>query len=133
MKNKEIIIQVAYWMFWLIIVGICTFFIIFNAHWLIGDDAIVIRHTGMGKVFAPNDPLTFNKAGGRFFPFSYLAYETVSIVSDNLIVDNSFLPRCLIHVAQMDIHSTFSQCFCLIRNLLANTVVGVKPVKYEEQ
>jgi hypothetical protein len=75
MKNKEIIIQVAYWMFWLIIVGICTFFIIFNAHWLIGDDAIVIRHTGMGKVFAPNDPLTFNKAGGRFFPFSYLAYD----------------------------------------------------------
>lgn len=75
MKNKDITIRIVYGLLWLIIVGICTFFIVYNAHWWIGDDAVVIKHTGMGKAFAPNDPLTFSRANGRFFPFSYLVYD----------------------------------------------------------
>lgn len=72
-NNKELNIKLVFWTLWTILVAVCTYFIIHNAQWLIGDDAIVIRHTGFGKAFLPGE--TVNPSAGRFYPFAYLAYD----------------------------------------------------------
>ena len=58
---------------WIIIVSYCSFWIVFNAQWLIGDDAIIMSHTGSGIPFSPSGTLFPEK--GRFFPFAYLIYD----------------------------------------------------------
>lgn len=50
-----------------------SFFILYNAEWLIGDDAIIIRHTGWGHPFHMSE--TVIPSSGRFFPFAYLVYN----------------------------------------------------------
>lgn len=72
-NNKEITIKWAFWATWIAVVAGCGFFIVYNAHWLIGDDAIVIRHTGSGNPFLPSG--TVSPSGGRFYPFAYLVYD----------------------------------------------------------
>lgn len=83
MKNKELYIKLVFWGLWVILVSICVFYIIYNAHWIIGDDAIIIRHTGSGRAFRPMD--TVNPQTGRFFPFSYLAYNVLLLFNDGYI------------------------------------------------
>ena len=73
MKSRDVYIKIAFWTFWTFIIVICVYYIIHNAQWFIGDDAIVIRHTGFGKAFLPSD--TIYPYAGRFYPFSYLAYD----------------------------------------------------------
>lgn len=68
---------------WTALMAICVFFIIHNAQWFIGDDAIVIRHTGFGKPFLPSD--TVIPSIGRFFPFSYLAYDILLLFGSEYI------------------------------------------------
>ena len=85
MKNKELLIKTGFWTIWTALVAVCVYYIVRNAQWFIGDDAIVIRHTGFGRAFLPNDPLTFNRSLGRFFPFSYLAYDILLLFNDGYI------------------------------------------------
>ena len=74
MKNhKELYIKLVFWTLWTALVAMCTYYIIHNAQWLIGDDAIVIRHTGFGKAFLPGE--TVNPSAGRFYPLAYLVYD----------------------------------------------------------
>ena len=73
MKNKELYIKAIFWALWSVLVFICVFFIICNAQWLLGDDYMVIQHTGFGKPFLPTD--TVNPSSGRFYPFAYLVYD----------------------------------------------------------
>jgi len=73
MKNKELYFKILFWTLWAVLVTVCVYYIVHNAQWLIGDDAIVIRHTGFGKAFLPSD--TVNPGAGRFYPFAYLAYN----------------------------------------------------------
>lgn len=60
-----------------ILTGILAFFIIYNAGWIIGDDAIVIRHTGWGHMFNPADTIT--PSAGRFYPLAYVIYNILPI------------------------------------------------------
>lgn len=59
------------------LIGILAFFIIYNAGWLIGDDAIVIQHTGWGHFFDPADTVT--PSAGRFYPLAYVIYNVLPI------------------------------------------------------
>lgn len=54
----------------LAIVGVLSFYIVHNAQWLVGDDAIVINHTGWGIPFSIWD--TIKPEIGRFFPLTYM-------------------------------------------------------------
>lgn len=72
-NNKELFVKLAFWTLWTALVAMCTYYIIHNAQWFIGDDAIVIRHTGFGNAFLPSD--TISPSAGRFYPFAYLAYD----------------------------------------------------------
>lgn len=60
-----------------ILTGILAFLIIYNAGWIIGDDAIVIRHTGWGHFFNPADTVT--PSAGRFYPLAYVIYNILPI------------------------------------------------------
>lgn len=74
-KSKELVVKSIAWTLWTALVAICVYYIIHNAQWLIGDDAIIIRHTGYGKAFLPSD--TINPSAGRFYPFAYLIYDVL--------------------------------------------------------
>ena len=60
-----------------LLTGTLAFFIIYNAGWIIGDDAIVIGHTGWGHFFNPADTIT--PSAGRFYPFAYIIYNILPI------------------------------------------------------
>jgi hypothetical protein len=73
MNKKELFIKTMFWTLWTVVVAVCAFFIVHNAQWGIGDDHIVIRHTGFGKPFLPSD--TVSPSEGRFYPLAYLVYN----------------------------------------------------------
>ena len=60
------------------LVGILTIFILYHAGWIIGDDAIVVSHTGWGHFFNPADTVT--PSAGRFYPFAYVIYNILPIL-----------------------------------------------------
>ena len=76
-NNPNKISSVLFFSIWVLIISICAFFIVYNASWLVGDDAIVMRHTGFGHPFMPKDFVI--KEAGRFYPFSYLMYNILLI------------------------------------------------------
>lgn len=73
MNKNELLLKTIFWVLWAIVVSVCAFFIVYNAHWVIGDDAIIMSHTGKGLPFLPSG--TINPAAGRFYPFAYLPYD----------------------------------------------------------
>lgn len=75
---KEKIWKVSFYGIAAILTGILAFFIMYNAGWIIGDDAIIISHTGWGHFFNPAD--TVKPSAGRFFPFAYVAYNILPII-----------------------------------------------------
>jgi len=60
-----------------VFVGVLAFFILYNAQWIVGDDAIIIGHTGWGNFFNPAD--TINPSGGRFYPLAYIVYNILPV------------------------------------------------------
>ena len=66
----------------LAVVGVLSFFIVHNAQWLIGDDAIVINHTGWGIPFSIWD--TIKPKIGRFFPLAYMHENLVLLLSGDI-------------------------------------------------
>lgn len=83
MKYENLNIKVAFGFLLSLLLSICAFYIVHNAAWLVGDDSIVISHTGFGKPFHPKD--TIFKGSGRFFPFSYLMYNILLPFSNGFI------------------------------------------------
>ena len=79
--------RIAFWTLWSIIVGICAFFIVYKAQWGLGDDAIIMRHTGFGIPFSPSD--TTIPYMGRFYPFAYLLYNVLIPFSTGQITAQS--------------------------------------------
>ena len=53
-KKNEALIKTFFWTLWSIILMVCVYYIVKNAHWVIGDDAIVMEHTGSGIPFPPS-------------------------------------------------------------------------------
>lgn len=70
--NKKIL-STLFYVCAVALIGLLFFFIIYNAEWLIGDDSIIIGHTGWSHPFHMSD--TIIPSIGRFFPFAYLVYN----------------------------------------------------------
>ncbi len=70
--------KLLFWIIWIVIVLACAFYIVYKACWFIGDDAIVILHTGFGIPFSPAD--TVSPVNGRFFPLAYLVYNILPVI-----------------------------------------------------
>ena len=90
------------------LLSVLFFFMIHNAHWLIGDEAIVIEHTGIGKAFSP---LGFNGMAsvyGRLYPFAYNLYNLL------LPFFPDYVPVWAIYVLQAIALAIFSIFFTLI-------------------
>jgi len=61
---------------WVIFMIVCAYYMIHNAFWLGGDEAIVMNATGWGHAFVPpREPFSI----GRFFPLSYNLYNILLI------------------------------------------------------
>ncbi|MGN1239873.1 MAG: hypothetical protein ACI4TV_03250 [Paludibacteraceae bacterium] len=75
--NKDVVIRnISYAV--LLLLALCgAYFIIHNAQWLLGDDAIVMRFTGWGEFFPLSH--TVQPACGRFFPLAYTMYNILPI------------------------------------------------------
>ena len=61
-----------------ILTGILAFFIMYDAGWIIGDDAIVLGHTGWGHFFNSADTVT--PSVGRFYPLAYVVYNILPML-----------------------------------------------------
>ena len=53
-----------------IALGVDVFYILYNAEWLIGDDAFMLRHTAFGLPFLPSESIL--PEDGFFRPFNYI-------------------------------------------------------------
>lgn len=82
-NKNEVLIKTIFWALWTIVLMVGAFFIVKNAHWVIGDDAIVMEHTGSGIPFPPSHMI--NKNVGRFCPLAYVAYNVLLLFSDGYI------------------------------------------------
>ena len=86
---KENHLKFLFWTLWSVVVSICAYFIVHNAQWLIGDDALVMNHTGWGKAFLPYGDLLFvatdGRVSGRFYPFAYLQYDILLLFHHGII------------------------------------------------
>lgn len=71
------------WIIWAIATFILSWFIVENAQWLIGDDAIIIKKTGSGIPFSILD--TIKPESGRFFPLAYYAYNILLLFNKTAI------------------------------------------------
>ena len=120
MKNKDLLIKTAFWTLWTVLVAVCVYYIVHNAQWFIGDDAIVIRHTGFGRAFLPNDPLTYNRSIGRFFPFSYLAYDVL------LLFNNGYISPQTHYV----LHAVFFVVFAIAVTILSLRILASQKVLF---
>lgn len=88
MKGRRIKVNVYQAVFWIALTGflaVCAFFQIHNAHWLIGDEAIVIHHTGMGRAFSPLGFEGMASIYGRLYPFAYNLYNVLLLFSDGRV------------------------------------------------
>lgn len=81
-ENKLAVI--AFWILLVAFLGVCVYFMIHNAYWRIGDEAIVIAHTGMGKPFSPTG-FKVMLDDGRLYPFAYTLYNVLLLFHDGYI------------------------------------------------
>lgn len=77
MNMNTKLVKVLFYGLSAVVTGVLAFFIIYNAGWITGDDAIVIGHTGWGHFFNPADTVT--PSAGRFYPFAYIIYNILPI------------------------------------------------------
>lgn len=76
--NKTLAAKYISLAFLVVVTAICAFFIIYNAQWVIGDDAMVMNGIGFGGYFSPKG--TVWPESGRFFPFNYLSYNILAFL-----------------------------------------------------
>lgn len=77
MNTESVLWKNVVYILFSIITIICAYFIVHNAQWLFGDDAIVMNYTGWGECFPMSHTIT--PESGRFFPFSYLMYNILPV------------------------------------------------------
>ena len=83
-NHMNLLPQICFWGCLTALLTICFYFLVHNAWWIIGDEAIVVSHTGMGKAFSPlgfsEMPIT-----GRLYPFAYNLYNVLLLFNDGYI------------------------------------------------
>ena len=114
--------QAVFWIALACFLGVCAFFQIHNAHWLIGDEAIVISHTGIGKAFSPLGLDGMATAYGRLFPFAYNLYNVLLPFFDG------YVPPTAVYVLQALALAIFAVTFAFLGLRLLRDVTG--PLKY---
>lgn len=83
LKLKQFILNNIYWIVCLSATIILAFFIVHNAQWLIGDDAIIIKKTGSGIPFSIFD--TVSPSSGRYYPLAYYAYNILILFNNGVV------------------------------------------------
>ena len=82
--QKERLPQIGFWgCFWALL-AVCSYFLIHNAWWIIGDEAIVVSHTGMGIPFSPTG-FDVMPSEGRLYPFAYNLYNVLLLFGSGYI------------------------------------------------
>ena len=90
---------------------LCAFFIVHNARWIIGDDAIVMNYSGWGHWFPMSH--TVNPDGGRFYPMSYQMYNLYAPFFDGqMSAQAMYLFHAVIFVLSVGV------CFWLMQDIL---------------
>ena len=102
------VLQVILWIALACLVSVCAFFQIHNAHWLLGDEAIVMNATGMGKAFSPLGFEGMITSYGRFYPFAYNLYNVL------LPFFGDFIPPSAIYTLQAIALAFFAIAFALL-------------------
>ena len=77
--------QAVFWIALACFLGVCVFFQVHNAQWLMGDEAIVFSRTGMGKAFSPLGFEGMIKSYGRFYPFAYTFYNVLLLFTEGYV------------------------------------------------
>lgn len=80
--NKELVVKSLFWMLISALVCVCSFFIMHNAAWLLGDDCQSIIYTGWDK---PIFGFFVDPSLGRFFPLDYTIYDVLCLFYDGQI------------------------------------------------
>ncbi len=77
LENQNTLWSIVFWSAMTALLSICSYFMIHNAWWLGGDEAIVISHTGMGVPFLPTGFPDAVSQYGRLYPFAYNLYDVL--------------------------------------------------------
>lgn len=85
MKKEQVISATIFWSAFVTLLAVCCFFMVHNAAWLFGDEAIVYGTTGMGKAFSPLGFDGMIDSYGRFYPFAYNLYNVLLLFGDGQI------------------------------------------------
>lgn len=115
---KEKVIKRVFYGVVAIIMGILSFYIMYNAGWIIGDDAIVIGTTGWGHSF----PLTTGiiPSAGRFYPLAYIIYNVLPLFG---------LTSANAHFA---LHTVFFVLFCVLSFWAARSAINSKQLVWQD-
>lgn len=73
---------------WVALTGflaVCVYFLLHNASWGLGDEVIVIHHTGMGKAFSPLGFEGMATQYGRLYPLAYNLYNILLLFYDSYV------------------------------------------------
>lgn len=84
LNQKSLLPQICFWGSLTALLVICSCFLIHNAWWIIGDEAIVVSHTGMGKAFLPTG-FPVMPSEGRLYPFAYNLYDVLLLFNSGYI------------------------------------------------
>ena len=75
--NQQKVSATIFWSLLVALLGVLGYFMVHNAWWLGGDEAIVISHTGMGIPFLPTGFPDAISRYGRLYPFAYNLYDVL--------------------------------------------------------
>lgn len=75
---KEKVIKGVFYGVIAIIIGFLSFFIMYHAGWIVGDDALIIGVSGWGHYFNPAGCII--PTGGRFYPLAYTIYNVLPLL-----------------------------------------------------
>lgn len=81
-ERKEKYWQIGFWSLIAILWGVCAYYMISNAWWIISDEAIVVEHIGMGKPFLPTG-FPEMMPDGRLYPFAYNLYDVLLLFNNS--------------------------------------------------
>ena len=115
---KASIIKTCFYCLFMAMTGILAFFIMYNAGWITGDDAIVVRNTGWGHFFKPADTVT--PSAGRFYPLAYVIYNILPIF--HLYMEN----------AHFALHTIVFIIFCGVSIWAAYKAIDTKPLTWQD-
>jgi len=104
LKNKqEFSLKICFWTLMAAFLAIWSYFMIHNAWWIISDEAIVVKHVGMGNAFSP---LGFPEMvpEGRLYPLAYSLYNVLLLFNSGY---NSPTTIYILHSIALSIYAIF--------------------------